>query len=113
MQYTHYGRKCYEQTYKGHSALERHVGCVYDTYLTPLRPAATIFWKMSSQSSRTGRRKVWNSPELIACSQRGQNQSTSSDSLKEDPLVVDPQGIVVPLDDVGVPGGLARRIECA
>ena len=34
------------------------------THLTPLSPAATIFWKMSSQRSGTGRRKVWNSPEL-------------------------------------------------
>ena len=35
-----------------------------ETYLTPLNPAATIFWKMSSQRSGTGSRKVWNSPEL-------------------------------------------------
>ena len=35
-----------------------------ETYLTPLSPAATIFWKMSSQRSGTGSRKVWNSPEL-------------------------------------------------
>ena len=34
------------------------------TYLTPFRPAATIFWKISSHRSGTGRRNVWNSPEL-------------------------------------------------
>ena len=36
------------------------------TYLTAFRPAATIFWNMSSHRSGTGRRKVWNSPELGA-----------------------------------------------
>ena len=43
------------------------------THLTPLSPAATIFWKISSQRSGTGRRKVWNSPELevIHCAERG------------------------------------------
>ena len=36
------------------------------THLAAFNPAATIFWKMSSQRSGTGKRNVWNSPELCA-----------------------------------------------
>lgn len=36
--------------------------CVYT--LIALNPAALIFWRISGQSDGTGRRYVWNSPEL-------------------------------------------------
>ena len=68
------------------SAHKQNGGHAY-TYLTPLRPAATIFWKMSSQSSRTGRRKVWNSPELIVYSQCGRDIETRLQALTAGRLV--------------------------
>ena len=73
--------------------------------LTPLRPAATIFWKMSSHSSRTGSRKVWNSPELVDhYQQQAESRCCHSlaDSLEEYALIMYPQSIVVPLDGVSV-----------
>ena len=46
------------------------------TYLTAFKPAATIFWNISSHRSGTGRWNVWNSPEL-----RGAQVNASQQSL--------------------------------
>ena len=60
-----------------------------NTYLTPLSPAATIFWKISSQRSGTGSRKVWNSPELKRRQRMYRAEKRRLDILKEYALVVD------------------------
>lgn len=71
------------------------------TDLTPFIPAATIFWKISSQRSGTGKRKVWNSPELRRVSQAmSPYKSNEGNALQEHALSVDPEAVVVPLHSV-------------
>jgi hypothetical protein len=85
---------------------------VYDaTDLTPFKPAAFIFWKISSHKSGTGRRKAWNSPELDDKPCEYEQCGRGDDILEEDALIIDEKSVIVPLHNVGQPVRLAGRIR--
>ena len=71
---------------------------------------------MSSHRSGTGRRNVWNSPELCGSEISATHEMWVREeySLDKHPLIMEEQRVVVPLDDVGEAIGLPRRLsgEC-
>jgi hypothetical protein len=71
--------------------------------LREFRPAAFAFWKMSGHRDGTGRRKVWNSPELRM---RGASQASyfrdTASLLEEDSPSFDEECVIVVSDVIRV-----------